>query len=106
MTRNRASAHAGTPLGVQPPCPGISALNQRIAVRFHMTGTTSEETAGYLRVEGRPLSPGGRRTSRRSAGHLSEGLTVRKTLLVMATPLRLTLVRLATVNREWRIAWT
>ena len=27
----------------------LAALDQRIAVRFHMTGMTREETAGYLR---------------------------------------------------------
>ncbi|MGI9002215.1 MAG: ExeA family protein [Pseudonocardia sp.] len=27
----------------------LAALDQRIAVRYHMTGMTSEETAGYLR---------------------------------------------------------
>jgi type II secretory pathway predicted ATPase ExeA len=27
----------------------LAALDQRIAVRYHMTGMTAEETAGYLR---------------------------------------------------------
>ena len=35
----------------------LAALDQRIAVRYHMTGMTSEETAGYATTSPRPVAP-------------------------------------------------